>query len=194
MTEMEQKVQPRDQSIRDVFQSVFRFGIDAQVRHKADTKDKHGISADMGMLVIKRFIVEAMTGDGDITYEKMYQCRLIKYSGSGDVVTFNEHELMSIQEWMEESVKQENEFKEIREIQRDVEKLVYGKFNVQKGEEFKLKNKPPECRFKASGFKGKGNVVKNYELNVREVTGLLDEGHSFYITDPADIIKIEPNA
>ncbi len=74
-------------NLEELFDDHFKFSVNQEVRHKGD-KNKYSGIHDMGLLVLVRNIHEE-TGDGDQRiFKKTYHCRTIKFSGSGEVVSF----------------------------------------------------------------------------------------------------------
>jgi len=139
--------------IQALFNDKFKFKINEEVRHRGDTK---GYSADMGLLVLKRILLESQDTEENFIYERHYHCRMIRFSGSGDIATFIEKELMSIQEYTEKKVQDEFETNQHRNEAKRVEAEVLELFDVTKEEYLYLKdeagNVDKSKKYRMTGF------------------------------------------
>lgn len=84
------------------FNTIFKYKINDEVMHRGDTKS---YTADMGLLVLNRVLIESEDDESNKIYERFYHCRMIRFSGSGDIAKFSEKELMSIGEYEEKKRK-----------------------------------------------------------------------------------------
>jgi hypothetical protein len=136
------------------FDAIFKFQINQPVRHKGDTKNDY--SADMGLLVLERHLIESEDADNNRTYEKAYVCRMIRFSGSGDLARFQERELMSIADHTKEQLDRQQESNEMRNDCKMVEKEIMQIFDVTKEDYlYEIVNGTPDTskKFRWSGFK-----------------------------------------
>ncbi len=115
----------------ELFNKLFKFEINQEVRHRGDSKS--GYAADMGLLVLERDLHEHKDDDGNTSFSRQYICRMIRFSGSGDLARFKESELMSIDEFNERAVEQEEFRNEARERMHRSKKAIYNSFGVKNG-------------------------------------------------------------
>lgn len=99
---------------KGLFDQSFKFKNNESVRHKGDTKGNYS-STDLGLLIVNRFLVEDIDDEGNPTYERSYHCRIIQFSQSGNIQHFKERELMSLEEYRENQLKEEQERHDMRE-------------------------------------------------------------------------------
>lgn len=172
------------QQLQNAFTSAFKYDLNQELRHRGDG-GKH--SADMGVWVHSRCIVQEMA-DTEVVFKRLYQCRLIKFSGSGEMATFNENELMTVTEWNEKHMEEENEREAMRQEMNQITKMIFKEFNVERFEEIRIAGEGDKI-FKVSGFKGEKG---KYQLIVREQSGLLipDKESRSTVDDPKLIIKL----
>ena len=163
----------------ELFNKVFRFKVGDSVRHKADTKDW---SADMGLLVTARYLVEE-SGDGEneIIFKRLYECRMIKLSGSGERGTFREHELMTLDEYAVFQTQQRERTQEVMNESKQTQKEVYAAFGVTKDTHVRVKSDSTGREYRPCGYsfkKGEGMKLKlvsiikadNLELDYADVS------------------------
>ncbi len=138
--------------LKNVFSENFKFEINEEVRHRGDTKS---YTADMGLLILQRVLIESEDDSEKHTYERVYHCRMIRFSGSGDIARFSEKELMSIKEYEEKKIKDDFERNQMREDAKKVEKEVMELFDITK-EDYVFLLKDGEAdktkKFRLSGF------------------------------------------
>lgn len=123
---------------KQLFNEQFKFALNLEVRHKGD--NKHGMSSDMGLLILRRNLEENSDDDGNIHFTRNYICRMIRFSGSGDLAQFKESELMTISEYNERAVKEDQEREEMRNDMYATRQEIFKSFGVQRGTEVYLKN------------------------------------------------------
>lgn len=154
------------ENLTKAFADTFKFLINQEVRHRGDTKQ---YTADMGLLVLQRCIIESEDDNNNKTYERFYHCRMIRFSGSGDVARFSEKELISIKEYEEKKMKDDFEREQMRQDAKRVEKEVMELFGVTKDDYLYLKdengNVDKSKRFRMSGF---AIDEKGVRLHLRE--------------------------
>jgi len=152
-----------------LFNELFKFETNQEVRHRGDTK---GGIADMGLLILNRQISESIDDDGNKIYERLYICRMVRYSGSGEVNKFYERELMTTEEYNRLSANQEAERNQMRTEIRQIQEEVYKAFGVDQFSEMHLiKNGKidKDSIYKPSGF---SLGEKGTKLKIRKVAGL----------------------
>src|SRR5271163_1276646 len=123
---------------KQIFNGQFKFKLNQEVRHKGDSKN--GMSSDMGLLVIERTLQEDQDDDGNVHYNRNYICRMIRFSGSGDLGRFKESELLNMTEFNEKSLKQETEREEMRADMYALQKEIFTSFAVKRNTRIYLKN------------------------------------------------------
>lgn len=167
---------------KELFDSQFKFQVNQSVKHRGDTKEKH--VSDLGLLILNRVIIEELDDDGESRFNRMYQCRVLRFSGSGDVISFKESELMSEEEYVRMGVELDIQRQGIREEMNATRDRVFKHFGVARKSVVKLKgddNTWQVCGFHAEGGK--------YSLSLR-----LEEGNSAEdsksITSPDEIEKV----
>ena len=137
----------------ELFNEQFRFEINQEVRHRADFKAN--FSSDLGLLVIQRVLEEQSDDDGNVNFSRMYTCRLIRFSGSGDLARFKESELMTIEEYNRKAVLEEQEREDMRNEMYETKKEIFASFGVKRGTEVYLKdgdNIDKTFVYKVTGF------------------------------------------
>lgn len=112
-----------------VFDSLFKFAVNQELRHKGDTKE---YSNDMGLLVLHRIISESVDDDGNRQFSRFYHCRMIRFSGSGEIAQFSEKELISIPEYLALQIERKQESEDMRENAQQIQSDVYKAFGVTK--------------------------------------------------------------
>lgn len=127
----------KQQSI-DLFNKQFKFSINQELRHKGDSKGS--FQSDMGLLVLERHLIEECDDDGNVQFTRNYVCRMIRFSGSGDIARFKESELMSIYDFNKKVVQEEQEREDMRNEAYAVKQEVFKSFGVNRGTEVYLKN------------------------------------------------------
>lgn len=123
---------------KELFDSQFKFKINDDVRHKGDSKGD-SFSSDLGLLVLSRTLEEAADDDGNCHYLRIYVCRMIKFSGSGDLARFKESELMTMEEYNRKKIYDEQQREDMRNQMYASKKAIFASFGVQKGTEVYLK-------------------------------------------------------
>jgi hypothetical protein len=140
----------------ELFDSTFKYQVGQQLRHRGDTKD---YSTDMGLLVLSRIMIESKDDDNSVTYRREYHCRVVRFSGSGDVMAFKEHELMTIEEYTTQNVKDEADRNRMRNEVKQVEKEVFEVFGVTPESKLFLKdasgNVDKSAVYRPTGFEFK---------------------------------------
>ncbi len=175
------------ENLKSIFEDLFKFKYNESVKHKGDNKGN--MSSDMGLLILHRELVEVVNDENIHTYEKHYYCRVIRFSGSGDIMRFKENELMSIREYDEEQIKNEFERNAMRDEMRKIQQEVYKAFGVDKNSILKLKAEP-EKEYSVTGFQSNKDTNK-YELLIRQ-NGGLETGRnkeSVKSTDEFDVVS-----
>ncbi len=148
------------EKLKTIFEQNFKFAINEEVRHKGDTKS---YTADMGLLVLQRVLTESEDDNNNQIYERFYHCRMIKFSGSGEIARFSEKELMTIKEYEEKKLKDDFERTQMREDAKRVEKEIMELFDITKEDYvFLIKNGKPDKskKFRMSGFHISGEGIK----------------------------------
>lgn len=150
-----------------IFDEQFKYKQNQELRHKADNKGERFSSSDLGLLVVARYLKEELDADGKPTYERLYLCRMVKFSGSGDQAFFNERELLDMHEYNKFIIHQERERQQMRDDVGQTTKEVFEAFGVQRNTEVHLiinKVVDKSVTYKVTGFKGEGG---KYELSLR---------------------------
>jgi|JI10StandDraft_1071094.scaffolds.fasta_scaffold21316_13 hypothetical protein len=143
---------------KDLFNTQFKFSLNEEVRHKGD--NKHGMSSDMGLLILRRILEENSDDDNNVHFTRNYICRMIRFSGSGDLAQFKESELLTVKEYNERAVKDEQEREYMRNDIYNVTKEIFDSFGVKRSTEIYLKNGEiidKENVYKVTGFKQDGD-------------------------------------
>lgn len=141
-------------SAKELFESQFKFNLNQELRHKGD--NKHGMSSDMGLLVLRRSIEENADDDGNVNYTRYYVCRMIRFSGSGDLAQFKESELLSISDYNRKVSEEEEERNQMRNEMHWVKSEVMASFGVSMETEVYLKvdGQADKTRtYKVSGYR-----------------------------------------
>lgn len=139
--------------MKEVFNQQFKFKMNERVRHKGDT---HKYDADMGLLIIQRELVEQLNSDGESIFERYYVCRMIRWSGSGDLGRFKETEIMNVDDYNELKHKEDSERDDMRRQGRMIEKEIMEIFGVSKEDYLHevVDGKPDtNKKFRITGFK-----------------------------------------
>lgn len=127
------------QQLTQLFNDKFKFQLSQQLRHKGDSKGRH-FDADCGLLVLARVVEESIqSGTLEPIYELTYHCRSIQFSGSNQIHKFYEHELMSMEEFNEQRIRDENWREEMKADMRRAEKEIMELFEVTKDDYLYLK-------------------------------------------------------
>lgn len=166
---------------KELFDSQFKFMINQEVRHKGDTKNGH--SSDMGLLVLSRFLAEDVDDDGNTHFHKHYQCRMIRFSGSGDTQNFIEKELLSMKEYNEKMIDQEDERNWMRQQMKDTGESIFALFGVKRYTEVYLKKDgvvDKTATYKVTGWSSGGNDVP--KIKVTRELSIGKESESIGIT------------
>lgn len=171
------------EQVKQIFNELFKFKNNQPLRHKGDNKSSH--STDMGLLAIHRLIVEDVDEDGNQKFEKLYHCRVVRFSGSGEVMQFKERELLSMEEYHQEQLKEEQERNEMRERMKRTEAEIYKAYGVSKNSVVKLKS-DKENEYNVCGFKST-KETGIYELSLHSVGGLSMDRKEVFIKSPDEI-------
>lgn len=122
---------------KQLFNEQFKFNINQEVRHRGDSK-KDFLTNDLGLLILQRVLIETADDDGNVHYTRQYICRMIRFSGSGDIAQFKESELMSIQEFTEKSIKDEQEREDMRNTANELKDEIFCSFGVVRNTSVRL--------------------------------------------------------
>jgi hypothetical protein len=171
------------EQIQQLFNDLFKFQNNESLRHRGDGKGGKYTSTDLGLLVVARVIQEDVDDNGNQVYERLYHCRIIQFSQSGNIQQFKERELMSMEEFRKAQAEEEREREEMHEEHRRTTAEIYASYGVSKKSKVKLKA-DKEHEYEVNGFKGKDHV---YELSLREIGGF---GKSIYIQSPDEIESV----
>lgn len=157
------------ENLKEIFAQQFKFNLNQEVRHKGD--NKHGMHSDMGLLVLRRTLEEHSDDDGNTHFTRNYICRMIRFSGSGDLAQFKESELLSIEDYNKKVVKEQAEREEMQHHMYQIKKEIYKSFGVEKDTEvYLIKNGGVDISktYRVSGYQQdqQGTV-----LHLREVGG-----------------------
>lgn len=173
-----------------IFDRQFKFQCGQTLRHKADKKE-YGMN-DMGVLVLARNLQQEILNNS-LIFERTYYCRMIAMSGSGQVVSFKEYELQTIEEWQKSSVSAEVERNLLRSDVNQMEDDILKQFDISKRDRFYLKdssgNVDKEKEYRMNGFRSNKDTGK-YEISVRHSNTLDSDVQSIYISDKSQIEKI----
>jgi hypothetical protein len=166
------------EDIGGIFDGAFKYGFTDVLYHRADTKR---FSNDMSMMPLSRTIVQEKDDDGNTIYQRIYHCRVIKHSGSGEIFAFKERELMNLEEFELSRLENDEHIHEMKaEIQR-TEQLVYKKFGVS-GRNARVTHNGESYVVTGWGSQGKScNLVLRHD-----VIG----GTRIEVSDPTQIIVI----
>lgn len=174
----------------EVFNKTFKYSIGDQLRHKGDTKS---YVADLGLLVIARCIIEVKEEENSVTYKREYHCRLVRHSGSGDIASFKEHELITIEEYNKQLAEDEQERELMRNELHQTQREIYERFGINKNSHVHLTKdgeSPNKKKYRACGF-----TCKHGEKPVLKLTSVIDDSNergSVEVTDPSEIVVIQP--
>jgi hypothetical protein len=153
--------------LQSVFNNLFKYQVSQELRHRGDTKS---FTADMGLFVNSRVLVETVDDDGNKLYERLYICRVIRFSGSGEQFQFREKELMTIEEYTIKQVHDNEERNQMQNNARQTEKEIYAAFGVTKDTHVYMKdefgNVLKDKKFRPSGF---SLMNEKMELSLTEV-------------------------
>jgi hypothetical protein len=173
--------------LMEIFDRQFKFQVGQTLRHKGDKKE-YGMN-DMGVLVLTRVMSQEIN-DNQLIFERAYHCRLIAMSGSGQIVSFKEHELQTIEEWQKSAVTQEVERNLMRSDVNRLEDDILRQFDLSKSERFYLVADGDKSKeYRMNGFRANKDTGK-YEISVRQVNTLSSNAESIYIADKSQIEKI----
>jgi len=164
----------KNQNLTEFFDGKFKFQINQSLRHKGDSKESY--SADMGLLVLERHIIESEDDDGNRLYERAYVCRTIQFSGSGQLMRFSEKELMTVEEHEIERENVKAQSQKMRNEVRQMQKEVYEAFGISEESVIYLNdsegNALTDKKFRVSGFSnGDGEI----SISLREMLMSLDK-------------------
>jgi hypothetical protein len=110
----------------------------------------------MGLLVLRRTLEENADDDGNTHFTRNYICRMIRFSGSGDLAQFKESELMDMNEYTKRGVELEREREEMRNEMYATEQEIYTSFGVKRGTQVYIKDHTGEFDkeniYKVSGY------------------------------------------
>lgn len=123
-----------------LFNEQFKFSLNQEVRHKGDSKIGLGNGNDMGLLVLVRELEESSDDDGNVHYSRYYICRMIRYSGSGDIAKFKESELMSIQEYTLKQIQDAQQHEDILNNTKMMTQEIFDSFGVRRFTKVTLKH------------------------------------------------------
>lgn len=176
--------------VMEIFDRQFKFQCGQTLRHKGDKKE-YG-SNDVGILVLARNLSQEIN-ENSLIFERTYHCRMIAFSGSGQIINFREHELQTIEEWQLNSVSQEVERNLMRNDMNRLEDDILKQFDLSKHDRFYLKDSTGQVdkakEFRMNGFKSNKETSK-YEISVRQSNTLNIDIQSIYIADKSQIEKI----
>jgi hypothetical protein len=169
--------------MKELFEKSFKFKINDVLRHKAD-KNEH--SVDAGLLVLSRTISE----EKDDVFELYYECRIINYSGAGQIFRFHERELLTVEEYtllkLNERTTLDNMHKRMKEGFKDI----YDYFGVEEKGSVTLKDK--EGQYKIIGC-GSDHSQRKVFLKLRKVdNGNFFDKEEVELTDKDQISSKEP--
>ena len=122
---------------QELFNEQFKFNLNQEVRHKGD--NKNAMSSDMGLLVLRRSLEENSDDDGNVHYTRNYICRMIRFSGSGDLAQFKESELLTMEEYNKMTIKAEQEREDMRNEMYATKQEIFKSFGVNRGTEVYIK-------------------------------------------------------
>lgn len=147
--------------MKELFDSKFKFKINQELRHKGDSK--HSFSADMGLLVLERHIEEVQDDDGNRIFRRCYICRLIRFSGSGDLARFAEQELIDLEEHNKKSAERESMMEETRRSFKLLKDKVFKNLGIKRGAKIYLKKDGKLDKtsvYTVDGCSSKGDIFK----------------------------------
>jgi hypothetical protein len=148
--------------MKELFEQQFKFRMNERVRHKGDT---HKYDADMGLLIIQRELVEQLNSDGESCFERYYVCRMIRWSGSGDLGRFKETEIMNVEDYNNLKIQEDSDRDDMRRQGRMIEKEIFEIFGVNKEDYlYEVINGTPDTtkKFRVTGFKNDDKGVAIY--------------------------------
>ncbi len=167
------KIKWKNHKSKLLFDEMFKYKNNQELRHRGDSKS---YSADMGLLVLHRLIHESVDDDGKKQYERSYVCRLVKFSGSGEVAQFREKELITIQEYERNSLEREADRNRMRNEVRQTQREIYDAFGVKEEDYFRLKdtngNIIDDKKYRVTGFSMSEGTAK---ITIRESLTSLDK-------------------
>lgn len=176
--------------LMEIFDRKFKFQCGQTLRHKGDKKE-YGMN-DMSVLVLARNMQQEIIGNS-LVFENHYHCRMIAMSGSGQVVSFKEYELQTVEEWQKSSVSAEVERNLLRSDVNQMEDDILKQFDLSKRDRFYLKdssgNVDKEKEYRMNGFRSNKDTGK-YEISVRHSNTLNSDVESIYVSDKSQIEKI----
>jgi hypothetical protein len=173
---------------KQLFNDWFKFELNQEVRHKGDNKQNY--SSDLGLLVLSRVLEEQKSDDGIVHFDKVYHCRMIRFSGSGDIARFKESELLSMDEYTSKKVLEDRKFEEARMHVNEFSEEVWASFGVQRGTKVHLvfEGKTDTSKvFKVSGYK---SSQEGTLLTVREVGGIGSTNKEFELRNRHEFVLV----
>lgn len=120
---------------KQIFDSQFKYAINSELRHRGDFKS---LNSDMGLFVISRMIEEQIADGGESTYSRFYICRMIRFSGSGELAKFSENELISVEEYEKKTMEQEMNRKQRHREMEDGINEIFEYFKVSRNDKVYL--------------------------------------------------------
>lgn len=175
----------------EIFDKQFKFQCGQTLRHKGDKKE-YGMN-DMGVLVLARNMSQEIN-DNELIFERTYHCRLIALSGSGQVISFKEHELQTIEDWQKSAISQEVERNLMRSDVNQLEDDILKQFDLSKRDRFYIRdsngNINKEKEYRMNGFRANKDTGK-YEISVRQSNTLDSSVESIYVSNKSQIDKIQ---
>jgi hypothetical protein len=157
------------ENLNQLFEQQFKFKLNESVKHRGDKTE--GFSSDMGLLVLNRALVEEADDYGNINYSKQYACRMIRFSGSGQISFFNEKELYALDEYTEQSVKDKIRRDEIHHEMNESKNEVYKSFGVKMGTKVYLTKDGAADKSKVYVVAGFRQDKNGTILNLRDEAG-----------------------
>jgi hypothetical protein len=176
------------QLLKQIFDELFKYKNTESLRHRGDNKNSY--STDMGLLVLHRSIIEDVDDEGNQTFERVYHCRVVRFSGSGEIMSFKERELMSMAEYHEAQLNEEKSRNEMRQEMKRTEAEIFNAYGVNKECVVTLKNDEPGVEYHVTGFRG-GGEANTYELSLRSIGGLELDRKNIYIKSPDEIESVK---
>lgn len=174
------------ENLQTLFDSLFKFKVHDSIRHKGDNKD---YTSDMGLLVLHRELIEEVSDNDVHDYVRYYLCRVVKFSGSGDIMRFREKELMSTAEYNQKKIADEAERNAMRQEIDRIQTEVFKAFGVDRKQIIKLKAEPDK-EFWVTGFQTNAETGR-YELHIRQVGGLESGRKKEVVQSPDEILTEE---
>jgi len=165
--------------IKEIFDQSFKFKVNDSVRHKGD--NKNGLHSDMGLLILKRIMEESKDDDDGVHFNRIYHCRMIRYSNSGDIQAFKESELLSISEYNDVVLREEEDRERKRAIMYETKNEIFKSFGVERGSEVLLIKDgevDESIIYKVTGYKADKNGTElHLRIEAGEGRSIIDEIH-----------------